>query len=127
MSSVRKIIKAYKYLDAQALTASFSAPWLHTDSIDNISLMLSVTCAANNGQFYIDVSNDPTEVAGIPAPVVYDTVLFSGIALPALASANVIMTPVTQLNSFYLVRIRFVIGATHTDGTVTAYVHGKGA
>lgn len=125
MSSVRKVIKGYKYLSSQSITATFSAPWIDTTNIDQISIMMSVTCTANNGQFYIDVSNDPTVVNGVPAPVIYDTVVFTP-TIPALASANTTITAAMQLDSFSLIRVRFVQGSTHTDGTVTAYVTGKG-
>ena len=125
MSSVRKNIISYKYLDAHSITASFTGSWINLINLDQVSIMMSVICTANNGQFYIDVSNDPTLVLGVASPVVYDTIVYNP-GIPPLSSANAIITAVTQLNSFSLVRVRFVQGSTHTDGTVTAYVTAKG-
>jgi hypothetical protein len=127
MSSVRKQIRGFKYLDSQSLTASFTGNWIETTNLDQISVMMNVICTANNGQFYVDVSNDTTLVAGVFSPSVYDTLKFSGADIPILASTNAVITAAVQLDCFSLLRIRFVAGVTHTDGTVTAYVTAKGA
>ncbi len=102
-------------------------PMSLTEYLDDISLMMNVVCTANNGQFYVDVSNDISKLdEGDPNPDFYDTITFNGSALPVLASANVVITAAIQLDCFALMRLRFVQGATHTDGTVTCDIIGKG-
>jgi len=110
----------------QPLTASFTAPWVYLTALDQASIMMAITTSANNGQFFVDVSNDPTMDHGIPTPVIWDTLMFNNGPIPPLSSINEVISVVTQLNAFSLFRVRFVAGTVHTNGVVTAYLTAKG-